>query len=510
MSIYDVTTFGAIGDGVYDNSQAINNAIEACASHEGGTVYIPAGTYLCGPIVLSSHMTLELEAGAVLLFHSDFNRYPAVATRWSGYECYGFSPLIYGRDLQQVTIKGRGIIDGQGGPWWEANQLLRQGGSIQNDVTRDIAIRNEVLTAKIKSNIVEWDSQFLRPPLLQLIHCEHVSIEGVTLQNSPFWNTHLVYCNNVHLHGINIKNPYHTPNGDGMDIDSCSNVRISDCTFDVGDDCLCIKSGIDEDGRRVGRPSENITITNCTMMRGHGGVVLGSEMSGGIRNVTISNCIFMDTDRGIRMKTNRARGGYIRNILINNIYMENVFCPIAMNTFYRHGVDESDPLISSPDAIEITESTPIIEQISINQITAKGCRAGAGFIYGLPEMPIRDVQLSQVIIEMTTDPNEQGEEPDMVREKLIMAGDGMLCKHVQGLELSRVRIETRQGPALILEDSSDIDVNQLRMKHVHPDTSVVKITRSDMVNVYGMQVVSLPRYVQADEQSERTLQANGR
>lgn len=505
MSIYNITTFGAIGDGVTDNSQTIADAIEACRASGGGTVYVPAGTYLTGRIELRSYMTLELEAGALLLFHTEFDKYPPVPTRWSGYECYGYSPLIYGRGLTQVTIKGKGIIDGQGSAWWQAYRELRKGGTVDSVLTKDIAVKNGDLIQSVKSNIVEWPSQFLRPPLLQLIDCEQVSLEGVTLQNSPFWNTHLVYCTDVHIHGVKIKNPSDTPNGDGMDIDSCTNVRISDSYFDVGDDCLCIKSGIDEDGRRVGKPSENIAITNCTMLRGHGGVVLGSEMAGGIRNVAISNCIFIGTDRGIRMKTNRARGGYIKNVLVSNIYMEDVFCPLTINSFYRHGVDESDPLISSPDAVAVTESTPIIDHIRISHVTAKGCRSSAGFIYGLPEMPIRDVQLSHVHIEMTTDPDEMGDEPDMVREKIIMAGDGMLCKHVEGMEFHHVRIETRQGSALRLEDARDIEVNDLKMKQLHPETPVVKATRVADVFVTGRQ--SSESYYMQVENEEVSLRS---
>ncbi|NOU69047.1 glycoside hydrolase family 28 protein [Paenibacillus sp. LMG 31461] len=491
MAIYNITTFGAVGDGETDNTQAIAAAIEACSLHGGGTVFVPAGTYLTGRIELLSYMTLELETGSKLMFTSEFDKYPLVQTRWSGYECYGYSPLIYGRGLKKVAIKGDGIIDGQGSAWWQVYREIRKGGTVDSAQTQELKVKNRALLETVKSNIVEWSSQFLRPPLLQLIDCEGVRLEGITLQNSPFWNTHLVYCSDVQLHGVSIKNPNDTPNGDGLDIDSCQNVRISDCFFDVGDDCLCIKSGIDEDGRRVGKPSENIVITNCTMLRGHGGVVLGSEMAGGIRNVVISNCIFTGTDRGIRMKTNRARGGYIKNILVSNIYMEDVCCPLTINSFYRHGVDESDPLISSPEAVPVTECTPVIEHIRIHQVTAKRTRAAAGFLYGLPEMPIRDVQLSHVHIEMTTDPTEQGDEPDMVREKLIMAGDGMLCKHVADLELHHVRIETRQGPALCLEDTRGVDVHSLTMKGKHTATPVARVARSEDVFFSGRQTMEL-------------------
>jgi polygalacturonase len=212
---------------------------------------------------------------------------------------------------------------------------LKRGERQQTEREKQFAAKNEQLRREVKTNIVEWDSQFLRPALLQLFDCKHVAIEGVTLQNSPFWNTHLVYCDDVNIRAVTIKNPADTPNGDGLDIDSCRNVRVSDCHFDVGDDCLCLKSGIDVDGRRIGRPTENVAVTNCTMLRGHGGVVMGSETAGSIRNVTISNCISIGTDRGIRFKSNRARGGVIEEIRVGDIYMQDVLCPLAINAFYR-------------------------------------------------------------------------------------------------------------------------------------------------------------------------------
>jgi polygalacturonase len=483
MAIYDITKFGAIGDGVTDNTKSIAAAIEACSASGGGTVYIPAGTYMTGPIVLRDYMTLYVEAGALVRFVTDFDAYPPVKTRWSGYECYGYSPLIYGYGLKQVAIKGEGVFDGQGEAWWKAYRGLKQGIVPESSTRQELLKLNEELRLSTPSNIGEWESQFLRPALLQLVHCEQVVLEGVTLMNSPFWNTHLVYLNHVNIRGVTFQNPSDTPNGDGLDIDSCSNVRVSDCHFDVGDDCLCLKSGIDKDGRRVGIPTENITVTNCTMLHGHGGVVFGSECAGGIRNVTISNCIFIGTDRGIRIKTNRARGGGVENVRISNIYMQDVLCPLAINTFYRYGVDESDPLMTSPEAVPITEGTSIVRDIYISDITAKNALAAAGFIYGLPEMPIRNISLHHVTFEMTQNPDEKGGEPDMVREERIMAGDGILCKHVEGLEMHHVRIETRQGPALILENTTDADIQNLKMKNKHAETPMVEMKDCEDIRI---------------------------
>jgi polygalacturonase len=476
MAIYDITEFGAKGDGETDSSESIRAAVQACASSGGGTVYVPAGTYLTGPIALESRMTLYVEAGAVLRFSNRFDDYPAAFTRWSGYEGYGYHPLVYGKGLHQVAIKGEGILDGQGQDWWEAYRELRYKGVVpESKVRTELAEKNAGLVGSVKSNIVEWGTVFFRPPLLQLLDCKDVVLEGVTLQNSPFWNTHLVYCEHVRIHGVTFRNPYDAPNSDGLDVDSCVDVRISDCHFDVGDDCLCLKAGIDEDGRRVGKATENVTVTNCTMLHGHGGVVFGSETAGGIRHVTISNCIFIGTDRGIRFKTNRARGGGAEDILIQNIFMRDVLCPIAINGFYKHGVDESNPLMTSPGAVPITEATPTIKNITISNITALNCKAAAGFIYGLPERPIEGLSLQHIRIEMTEDPNEQGGEPDMVRENLIMAGDGILVKHVLGLELHRVHVATRQGPALILEQVREAEVDGLRMLRNHEDTPDMRI-----------------------------------
>ncbi|GIQ70534.1 glycoside hydrolase family 28 protein [Xylanibacillus composti] len=495
MAHYAITDFGAIGDGTTLNTDAIAAAIEQCASAGGGTVVVPAGRFLTGPVRLQSRITLYLEAGAVLLFSDDFSHYPPVWTRWSGYECHGFTPLLFGSGLTQVSVKGEGCLDGQGHAWWAVNQRLRRGERYRSPQTDLLAKLNEQLIHAVATNIVEWDSQFLRPPLLQFLDCRHVKIEGVTLRNSPFWNTHLVYCQDVQVRGVRFQNPSDTPNGDGLDIDSCTNVRVSDCCFDVGDDCLCLKSGINEDGRRVGRPTENVTVTNCTMLHGHGGIVFGSENSGGIRNVTVSNCQFIGTDRGIRIKTNRMRGGYIRHLLLNNIYMEDVLCPLAINAFYRHGVDESDPLIIAEEAVPVTEKTPIVEHVRISNVTATGCRAAAGFIYGLPEMPIRDVVLSDVSIAMSRDAAEAGGEPDMVRPTLVMAGAGIYAQYAEGLELYRVQVDTRQGPALTLKETANTAIHHLSMKRLHPDTPVVAAERAKEVHIEGRQAAQHPRYL---------------
>lgn len=494
---YNILDFGGKGDSKTDSTEAIKMAINTCTKAGGGTVVIPAGQYKTGPIELKSNITLQVEAGAVVIFQPDFQRYSPVRTRWSGYECYGFSPLLYGNGLKNVTITGRGILEGQGEAWWDVYHQLKNGESYLSTMTETLKQLNHEKLA-IKTNLVEWDSQFLRPPLLQLFECEHVLLEGVTLQNSPFWNTHLVYCHDVTVDKVTFKNPANAPNGDGLDLDSCTYVRVSNCHFDVGDDCLCLKSGINEDGRNIAKPTEHVTVQNCTMKAGHGGVVFGSENSGGIRNVTVSNCLFIGTDRGIRLKTNRARGGYIENILISNVYMEHVLCPFTINSFYRYGIDDDDPLMASPEAVEITEKTPIINHIHLHQITAKQCRAAAGFLYGLPEKPIEDVSLRHVTIEMTEDLQEQGGEPDMVQDALIMAGAGMFGKYIHRLTCHDVKIKTRQGPALQLEEMKNVQLDNVELVRKHDETPVIEMKNCEDVHVSGKQAEKEEYYLACD------------
>ncbi|QGH36555.1 glycoside hydrolase family 28 protein [Gracilibacillus salitolerans] len=483
MSLFNIKDYQVPNE--TDSSAAIQQAIDACETAGGGTVYIPSGTYQTGPFALKSNMTLYLDAGAVLSFTDDFERFPVVKTRWSGYVCYGFMPLIFGENLTNVAIKGDGVIDGNGQAWWKVNKQLRKGEHFQSPKTEEIAEANKDFTEPADTNLVEWSSQFLRPPLIQFFEADHVTISGVTVKNSPFWNTHLVFCNNVSIQNVTFQNPADTPNGDGLDIDSCQNVRISTCHFDVGDDCVVLKSGINQDGRHYGVPTKNVTVTNCTMHHGHGGVVFGSENSGGIENITVSNCIFDGTDRGIRIKTNRERGSYIRNIVVQNIMMDDVLCPIAINSFYRHGVSKSNPELLNAAPVAVTEKTPVVEQINISHITARNCRAAAGFIYGLPEMPVKKVSLEHVTLEMTLDETVPGGEPDMVREVIEMAGEGILAKYVEDLRLHHVEVTQRKGPALQLHHARRIKIDELTSTNQTDQEPVLVYEDTEELNISG-------------------------
>ncbi len=482
---YNVLDFGAIGNGSTKDSAAIQQTIDECARNGGGTVYVPAGTYLTGRICLRSHITLFLDAGATLLFSDDFQEYPPEQTRWEGVECYGFSPLMYGKNLENVSLIGRGTLDGQGGPWWNERENRRREGKNrpETEIEKRLAMLNtDYETAG--SGGGGRETQFLRPPLVQFMNCTNVLLEGLTHQNSPFWNTHLVYCDNVLIQNVTFKNPPNAPNTDGLDIDSCRNIRVDNCVFDVGDDCLCLKSGIDEDGRRVGRPTENVTITNCTMLHGHGGVVIGSEIAGDVRNVTISNSLFLGTDRGIRIKARRGRGGIVEDIRVNNILMKHVLSPLILNMFYRCGAKPDDVCFST-EPQPVNETTPVFRNISLSNITARDVQAAAGFLHGLPEMPIQALHLYDMTIEMSRELQEVIEPPAMMYGLEPMTGKGMWGKYLKRCSLNHLTIETREGEGILLQESQEIDIHAVSMKNMSQNTPGIILNQVENAYIHG-------------------------
>ena len=368
-------------------TKAIQKAIEKASANGGGTIFFPAGNYLTGPIILKSNITIYLDAGSVLKFSNNFDDYlPYVEMRYEGIMMKTFSPLFYAKDAENISIKGRGVIDGQGEAWW-------------NEVYRIETAKGPIPPTKYQTMWVEQnkgivyspyyqrtiDKHFFRPAFFQTISCKNILIEGVTFQNSPFWTINPVFCDNVTVTGITIFNP-HSPNTDGINPSSCKNVHISNCHISVGDDCITIKSGRDEDGRKYGVPTENVTITNCTMLSGHGGVVIGSEMSGGIKKITISNCVFDGTDRGIRIKSARGRGGVVEEIRVDNIVMKNIKEEaIVLNLFYDKGT-QAEP---------VTEKTPIFRNIHLSNITGSNVNK-AGMILGISEMPVQNISFSNI------------------------------------------------------------------------------------------------------------------
>ena len=389
----DMLKSGAKADGKTLNTTLINHTVDRLSQAGGGTLFFPAGTYLTGAIRLKSNITLELEAGATLLFSDNFDDYlPFMEVRHEGVMMKSFSPLISAMDAENITIKGEGTLDGQGKAWW--TEFFRIYVDLEKNGMREL---NKYQPLWEKENDVEalyaetnedWHGtlkrRFFRPPFIQPVRCRRVRIEGVKIINSPFWTVNPEFCDNVVVTGVTIHN-VPSPNTDGINPESCRNVHISDCHISVGDDCITLKSGRDAQARRLGVPCENITITNCTMLSGHGGVVIGSEMSGSVRKVTISNCVFDGTDRGIRIKSTRGRGGVVEDIRVSNIIMSNIKREaVVLNLKY-----------SKMPVEPMSERTPLFRDISISGLTAVGVKTPVKIV-GLEEAPVTDIILRDI------------------------------------------------------------------------------------------------------------------
>jgi polygalacturonase len=322
---FPITSFGARAGGDFDNTEAIRKAIEACNRAGGGRVVVPAGVFMTGAVHLKSNVNLHVSAGATLKFFNDPARYlPAVYTRWEGTELMNYSPFIYAFEQQNIAVTGTGTLDGGASDenWW---RWARRQGSQPAPASADVRRLREMGNSNVPvRERVFGEGHYLRPPFIEPYRCRNVLIEGVTIINSPFWEVHPTLSQNVTVRGLNIRS--HGPNNDGCDPESSKDVLIEDCVFDTGDDCIAIKSGRDDDGRRVGVASENIVVRNCTMKDGHGGVVIGSEISGDCRNVFVEDCK-MDSpnlDRALRFKSNAIRGGVLENVFMRNVEVGRV------------------------------------------------------------------------------------------------------------------------------------------------------------------------------------------
>lgn len=323
---YVITKYGAkTTAAAAKNQKAINRAIAECSRKGGGRVVVPAGQFTTGAITLQSNVNLVIEKGATLLFDFDTNLYPLVRTRWEGMDCYNYQPCIYANDVKNVAISGEGTIDGGASneKWWFMTGVERLGYKDGLENCKYTGARNKLLQMVSDGTPVEQrrfgKGSGLRPQLINIMNGENVLIEGVTLLRSPFWVIHPVFCKNLTVRNVNIWNE--GPNGDGCDPESCDGVLIEGCKFHTGDDCIAIKSGRNQDGRLDGRPSQNIVVRNCEMQDGHGGVVIGSEIAAGARNVFVENCK-MDSehlDRVIRIKSNPCRGGITENVFVRNV-----------------------------------------------------------------------------------------------------------------------------------------------------------------------------------------------
>jgi DNA sulfur modification protein DndE len=472
---FNIMKSGAKADGITLNTNAFSQAIEICAKSGGGTVLVPKGFWLTGPIRLKSNVNLHLAEGAVIQFSNNTDHYPLVQTNWEGLEAIRAHSPIYGADLENIAITGNGILDGAGEAWrpvkknkltppeWE--QLVNSGGfpnenkdtwyPTERALKGSLAKRPGVITEGYDLKKAEEIKEFLRPNMISLVRCKRVLLEGVTFQNSPAWCIHPLLTHHLTLRGITVRNPWNAQNGDGVDIESCRYVLIEKSIFDVGDDGICIKSGRDEEGRKRGVPTEDVIVRNCTVFHGHGGFVVGSEMSGGARNLFVYDCNFLGTDIGIRFKTTRGRGGIVEKVYINNIRMNNIGgAAILFDMYYM----AKDPLTMFAGAeapvIEfqpVTEATPQFRDIHIKDVVCKGAET-AIFVRGLPEMNIRNIEMENISIQ---------------------SKKGFVCIEGEGISLKNATLYCDEKTVIHSQNSKNVTLDNIRFR---PSDILVQVT----------------------------------
>jgi len=426
---FDIRDFGAQEGGLIKNTQAIKSTVEAASKAGGGVVLIPKGKWLTGSIHLDDNINLHISKDAELIFSQDFSDYlPAVFSRHEDVECYKYSAFIYANGKTNIAITGEGILNGQGKPWWSfkidkkaSEQLLFE------MANKDVPVDKRIFDGK--------DGKQLRPAFFQPMNCTNILVEGVTFLYGAFWTITPTYCENVIVRKVHIitEGSYgHTPNGDGIDPSSCKNVLIEDCEFDTGDDCIAIKAGRDMDGLRVGKSTENIVIRNCKGLRGHGGIVIGSETSGSIRNVYAENCQFKGTDRIVRIKTARGRGGVIENMWFKDLTGEHILLEaLHLNMLYTGSRLPAQP---------VSNTTPSIRNIHFENIKIISGQGYAIELLGLPEMFIENISFQNI--------NAQ-------------AINGMNISDAQKIIFSNSNIESKTEPVLKLTDVNKMSIESV-------------------------------------------------
>ena len=450
-----IVEFGAKGDGIMLNTKAINDAIKAVNAKGGGKVVIPEGLWLTGPIELLSNVNLYTEMNALILFTDDFEAYPIIKTSFEGLDTRRCQSPISAWNAENIAITGHGVFDGSGDSWrpvkkgkltsGQWSSLVKSGGVVDESgsiwyptagalkgamATKDFNNPEGIETEEEWNEIRAW----LRPVLLNFVKSKRILLEGVTFKNSPSWCLHPLSCEDFTVNNIQVINPWYSQNGDALDLESCKNALILNSVFDAGDDAICIKSGKDENGRRRGEPCQNVIVKNNTVLHGHGGFVVGSEMSGGVKNIYVEDCTFLGTDVGLRFKSTRGRGGVVENIYINNINMINIPNePLLFDLFYGGkgaGEESEEDLLSRMKTAipPVTEETPAFRDIHISNVICRGS-GRAMFFNGLPEMPIRNVTVKNVVMTEAT--------------------DGVVISQVDGVTLENIYVESTKGKNIL-------------------------------------------------------------
>lgn len=405
--VVSIADHGAVPGGTVKNTAAIEAAIEAVATAGGGRVLVPAGTWLTGPVRLRSVVDLHLADGAVLTFSDEMDDYlPPVLVRSGGIDLWNYSPLVYARDCTNVAITGGGRLDGNARAWWSwAKRETRRG------------FEMGAAGVPVDERVFGTPEAAIRPSFVGLVSCTNVLLEGFTIGSGPNWTIHPIYCDHVIVRRVTVATD--GPNNDGIDPDSCRNVLIEHCVFDTGDDCVVLKSGYDQDGRRVGRPTENVVMRHCTARRGHGGLVIGSEMSGSVRNVFMHDCDFTGTDRVLRIKSRPGRGGVVERVWVADVAARDLKREVViLNMDYTA---DRNPVVDT--------HPPRFRDIHVRNVAAAGAPVAIRII-GMEGSPIENVEFSDIA---------------------IVADAGVVAKHARGVSFERVAITPTKGRLWDLE-----------------------------------------------------------
>jgi polygalacturonase len=463
----NIVNHGADPSGKIKCTVLINHLIDSLASKGGGTLFFPGGTFLTGPIIMKSNITLYIDAGSTIKFSDDFDDYlPMVQSRWEDVRVKNFKSQIYAYKCENISIRGDGHLDGQGKKWWNFMNSVLTGKQVDTKWQEIFKSENAGLLSR--DAYISSKKNFLRPPMITTYECKGVLIDGVSFSNPPFWTIMPAFTDNITISGITIENPGDSPNTDGIDPSSCTNVHISNCHISVGDDCIVIKSGRDSDGLAANSPTENVTITNCTMLKGHGGVVIGSEMSGGVKRVTISNCVFEGTDRGIRIKTMRGRGGVVEDIRVSNVSMYNIVNEGILITM-RYQPTNPEPL---------SERTPSVNNIQLSGINIRGAERPVA-IYGLAEREVREISFNDM---------------------RVFSEKGILLENSSGIAFHDIRMDLKKGSPLEARDSENITWDLVTVISHTPEFPFLKLANCKNVKVSNCyQTDDIGVYVSEDE-----------
>ena len=447
IAFHNIADYGAVGDGKTLCTAAIQKAIDACAQVGGGKVVVPSGRFLTSALFLKSNVHLEVLAGGTLAFTSDVDSVPSITGRWEGIDRTVYASLINGDGLENISITGRGTLDGQGKPWWDAYHVVRE-------MRKKAGMGDEREPENPPGSPLKWG----RPRMINLYGCKNVLVSGIHIMNSPSWNIHPVRCENMNIDGVTITAPEDSPNTDGIDPDSCKNVRISNCYISVGDDCIIIKSGYRY--REDGVPCEDITVTNCVFGTGHCGVGIGSETSGGVRNVAVSNCICDGTLRGLRIKTARSRGNVVENFRASNVVMRDVAEALVVTMFYTGG--------DRHKAEPVDKFTPTFRNFHFSDISVTGTKQPI-LMEGLAEMPIRGISVN----------NFHADD----------AASSAFAINVVGLSLSNVVVNAAKGPALDVDSVKNLELFRVTTDQPKSGEPIIRLAN---VNNGAVQMCTAP------------------